>query len=351
MNKQEYLNKLNIRRPKNAYNYKYDLLPEFFNWSDKLQIGCLTHGTFSQTAVSHLYQHGCQKCTVGNKAVIKELINNSFINKSKTKYPNKFSYKKTELIKTKDKVIITCNKHGDFSIVPKNHFAGNGGCLKCHKFSKEDFIEKARTVHGDKYNYDNSIYVNSKKPLQINCFKHGAFWQQPNGHVSSGSGCHRCIESSGEKEVELILKEYNLNFIREYKIFPNKYRFDFYLPEYNIFIEFNGKQHYSPVSVFGGIDSFKRQQRNDIIKKHLVKNNGGHLIVITYLQQKEKAVKREICAGLKRVYNYWFKINNKLCVYKSKEDVCKAYKLPLEIKNADIIKELEKVVPGFQLLF
>ena len=57
---------------------------------------------------------------------------------------------------------------------------------------KEEFIEKARKVHGDEYDYSKVEYKNNKTKVCIICPKHGEFWQKPNSHLSSGQGCPKC---------------------------------------------------------------------------------------------------------------------------------------------------------------
>ena len=59
------------------------------------------------------------------------------------------------------------------------------------KKTKEEFIAKAKLVHGDKYDYSKVDYVNRKTKVCIICSKHGEFWQTPNHHLS-GCGCPKC---------------------------------------------------------------------------------------------------------------------------------------------------------------
>ena len=57
---------------------------------------------------------------------------------------------------------------------------------------KEDFIQKAKVVHGDKYDYSKVIYANNKTKVCIICPDHGEFWQTPDKHVNSKQGCPKC---------------------------------------------------------------------------------------------------------------------------------------------------------------
>ena len=55
----------------------------------------------------------------------------------------------------------------------------------------QEFIQKARKIHGNKYDYSRVDYVKSKSKVCIVCPKHGEFWQTPNDHLS-GKGCRKC---------------------------------------------------------------------------------------------------------------------------------------------------------------
>jgi hypothetical protein len=251
-------------------------------------------------------------------------------------------------------VTITCKEHGDFVQRASSHLAGCG-CKKCFvdesKHSTEEFIKIAKEIHGNKYDYSKVDYQTNKIPVEIICSIHGSFWQIPNAHTSPRNGCPSCNESKGENLVESFLKKYNLNHIREYKVSPYNYRYDFYLPELNIFIEFNGFQHYSPVDFFGGEEGFRKTRKNDIIKKQIVKDNNGKLVIITYLHLNENTIEKQLIGSLKRLYKYWFVIDGKVTVFKDAIEVIKAFNIPGDVLIRDLLKEVEKKVKGLKVLF
>ena len=118
-------------------------------------------------------------------------------------------------IGTHKSVLITCPLHGDFNKIARDHLRGIG-CPKC-KFVEisspknvEDFIKDAMIIHGDKYDYSNSEYINTKIKLEIFCLKHGSFYQTPSSHLR-GSGCPQCaVEESiinNSKNVEDFIKD------------------------------------------------------------------------------------------------------------------------------------------------
>lgn len=114
---------------------------------------------------------------------MRRLTTEEFITKAREVHGDKYDYSKSVYTTKKEKVIITCPIHGDFEQSPDGHLRGQG-CPKC-KFEKlandsrgttEEFIEKAKQVHGDKYDYSKVNYVNARTKVCIVCSEHGEFW-------------------------------------------------------------------------------------------------------------------------------------------------------------------------------
>lgn len=109
------------------------------------------------------------------------------------------------------------------------------------------------------------------------------------GHTQS-CGCYH--KSLGERYIESILGNSNTIYYQQYTfddcINIYKLPFDFYLPNYNTVIEYDGAQHFKPVDFFGGEEGFKRRQINDGIKNEYCKNNNINLIRIPYTMSKEE---------------------------------------------------------------
>ena len=101
------------------------------------------------------------------------------------------------------------------------------------KLTTEEWIKKAKMVHGNKYDYSKVEYINNLTKVCIICPEHGEFWQLP-CHHSSGVGCPLCRESKMESEMANFLHENKINFIRQYTNSElNKLSLDFYLPDQN----------------------------------------------------------------------------------------------------------------------
>jgi Zn finger protein HypA/HybF involved in hydrogenase expression len=139
------------------------------------------------------------------------------------------------------------------------------------------FIKKSNKKHNFYYDYSLVIYKGSLIPIKIICPKHGEFKQKPKQHFLQ-QGCPSCNSSKGEIIIENYLKNSGINYLiqktfqdcRNKRLLP----FDFYLPDFNLIIEYQGDQHYKPIKIFGGNDAFIRIQQNDKIKKEYCITHG-----------------------------------------------------------------------------
>lgn len=159
------------------------------------------------------------------------------------------------------------------------------------KLTTEEFIAKAKMVHGDKYDYSKVNYINCSTKVCIICPEHGEFWQIPNAHLR-GVGCPICKTSKGEDLIDAYLGKHNLSYKRQFNIklntalfSRNNLRVDFFLTDVNAIIEFNGIQHYKRNSYFHKDDNdFLLQIDRDNRLKEYCKKNKINLIVIKYNQ-------------------------------------------------------------------
>lgn len=215
----------------------------------------------------------------------------NFILKCKLLYGDKYDYSKVIYNGSKNKVVITCKMHGDFEQIPYLHFKQTGCricgfklCAEANTLDVNHFINKANLIHNNYYIYTNSIYTNNSTKLEIICLKHGSFMQTPVSHYS-GNGCRICNKSKSEKKIKYWLNYYNVEFIeqkwfedcRNIKVLP----FDFYLPEYNLLLEYQGEQHFKEIKFFSNKNLASRQKL-DKIKKDYAINNKYNFLEITY---------------------------------------------------------------------
>jgi len=273
LNKDEFISK-----SKAIHNGKfgYDLV-EYKNVRTKVKIICKKHGIFEQLPWVHMNGNGCSKC--------QNLTRDDFIEKSIKKHNDIYDYNMVDIKNNKTKVKIICKKHGIFEQSPNAHLNGNG-CRKCFyerkKLKIDTFIKKSNDVHNGIYNYDLVDLKNNKTKVSIICKNHGVFEQGPNHHLL-GVGCPMCSSSKGEKEILEFIDTNNIKYERQKTFegckFKSKLRFDFYLPEYELCIEYNGIQHYEEMKHFGGLNYIKR---NDKIKDDFCRNHNINLTIISY---------------------------------------------------------------------
>lgn len=297
-------NKINIddfiNRSKNVHNDLYDYsLVEYINNTTKVKIICPIHGEFEQTPKNHLKGSGCKECGKIKCINSRKITTEEFVIKSKNIHSDKYDYSNTIIDGVRSKVKINCPIHGEFNQEAHKHLNGHG-CKKCTiidnprfiKMSHEEFLSKSQEVHGDTYNYDNSIYNGSKEIVEIICKKHGIFQQYAGVHMA-GHGCPSCSQSKGEKEISKTLNSLSINFVEQKKFNEclNKktgrvLKFDFYLPDLNLLIEYDGEQHFKPIEFFGGQDELVKRQALDKIKNRYAIDNGFKLLRIPYYEKE-----------------------------------------------------------------
>ena len=163
----------------------------------KSTITCKIHGDFIQQPDNHLQGKGCYEC--GREKTVQSVRKTSeeFIIRAKEIHNNRYGYENTNYHNAKEKVVITCREHGDFFQSPDSHLSG-AGCPECwcDRISKEEFVEQARLIHGDKYTYDSVDFLNKNVKVGITCKEHGIFEQLPTNHLK-GNGCPHCVVSVG----------------------------------------------------------------------------------------------------------------------------------------------------------
>lgn len=284
-----------IEKARGVHGDKYDYSKvEYVRSKSKVCIICPIHGEFWQTPNDHLDNHGCPKCRAEN---IKEWLGkpwNKLIKEFRQIHGNKYTYDESTYTKAQEKMKIICPIHGEFWMRVYAHLQGQECPLCTHRnrtYTTEEFIIKAREIHGDFYDYSKVNYINKDTKICIICPKHGEFWQTPHNHLN-GQGCPDCINSKLESKVKSFLEDSHIEHITQYKDkkILGLQRLDFYLPKYNIAIECQGEQHFKPVD-FGGLgekwarDIFEINTRRDKKKLNNCLNNG--IKVFYYFEDKK----------------------------------------------------------------
>lgn len=205
--------------------YNYDSV-DYINNHTKITLFCERHGAFIQAPKNHLNGNGCPKCSHA-------MTNEEFITRVNEVHNNKYSYVNTIYNKASEKIEIDCSIHGSFIQKAQSHLQGVG-CPKCAnesrssklRFTTEEFIEKAKEIHGDKYDYSKVDFKGSRVKVKIFCNTHGQFLQTPNGHLN-GYGCIKCgkidMAEKTTKTTEQFISEANLVHNGEYLYNHSKY--------------------------------------------------------------------------------------------------------------------------------
>lgn len=264
------------------YNYSK---VNYVNKNTKVEIICPIHGSFWQTPDNHANGgYGCPKCSGKHRYNVKE-----FIDRARDLHGNVYDYSRSNYVNSKTKLEIICPEHGSFWQSPDNHINLKQGCPHCAgniRHSVDSFIEKAKKVHENRYDYSNVVYTGLENKIEIICPIHGVFKQTPHHHLS-GEGCPKCVNSKGENEIRRFLEYNNIKYEQQKK-FKNcrdkkSLPFDFYLPEYNMCIEYQGEQHFRPYNKFGGEAGLEKLKKHDAIKKEFcLKEENPDLLEIKY---------------------------------------------------------------------
>lgn len=229
--------------------------------SKKVKIRCVKHdNVFEQVLSSHIQgYHGCPDCKSEHKksdayASIRD-SKESFIKKAKDVHGDNYDYSQVDYEKSNKPVKIRCVKHDEwFEQMPVTHLQGFGKCPKCFKekmcenimLSTDEYIQKAKCVHGDKYDYSKTVFKGSHEYVTITCPYHGDFNQVAHYHTTGGNGCPACGNinrfgpSSAEKEILEFVKELDPDAIGSDRslIYPKE--LDILSHKYKFAIEFNG---------------------------------------------------------------------------------------------------------------
>jgi len=185
-----------IIKAKTVHGDKYDYSKVEYELNNiPVKIICPKHGVFEKAPAKHVSgKQGCPKCSIDKQINRQKKGLDVFINEAKEIHGNKYDYSMVEYINNRTKVTIICDDHGEFEQTPTNHLSGKG-CKYCGGTAKMDtklFIKKAKEVYNDKYDYSKVNYINNTTDVIIICPEHGEFITTPNNFISKNRGCPYC---------------------------------------------------------------------------------------------------------------------------------------------------------------
>ena len=271
-----------VDRLSKIHDNKFDYIieKETYYSTDKIKIvNKLTNDIFEYRVDRHLMGMSPNKVTL-----------NLFLHRSKEKHNDRYDYSLIKEVNgNSDKVDIICKNHGIFKQSVSNHMNLGHGCPICigkGKWNKDTLISGFNKIHFDLYDYSKIDFQGVDKKVDIVCKSHGVFSQNIHKHLK-GQGCPECIQNSkGEEYIKNYLERNEIKYIRQKSFddckYINRLNFDFYLPDMNICLEFDGLQHFEPVKEFGGEKEFDLILKRDECKNKWCIENRVSLVRIRY---------------------------------------------------------------------
>lgn len=275
---------------KNCFTYEYvksyienqnqTLLSDTYkNAKSKLKIQCEFGHIYYPTFYNFKNKMSrCPKCKGVSKFSYEEV----------KAYIEKFNYKliSKEYLNNKFLIKVMCNKGHEYSVTFDNFKNKNKRCPVCNGGVSLTYEYVKEYIDEVGYSLISKEYINAKTKLQLMCDKGHYFESTFDNFKSNGSRCPKCNRSIGEERVSYYLSKHTIKYAEQYRFDECKFKytlpFDFYLPDYNILIEYDGIQHFEIIEYFGGLDGFIETKIRDTIKNDYCKKNNIQLLRIPY---------------------------------------------------------------------
>tara|TARA_R110000868_G_C10904242_1_gene764511 strand:+ start:36 stop:830 length:795 start_codon:yes stop_codon:yes gene_type:complete len=214
-----------------------------------------------------------------------------FLTKAREVHGDRYCYDSIIYKGARRHVVLSCKHHGKWQVTPDNHIGKKSGCPKCAnnvRMTSEEFVSKARAIHGSGYNYNKiGLLKNNKTKVAITCPSHGDFKVSPSNHINHNSGCPSCSGSKGESILrELLEQRFRAEFPKrrpDWNVNPqtgSRLELDCYSEKLKMAFEFNGRQHYVSVEYFGGDEKLVSRKQRDGTKLLTCEANGVKLFTI-----------------------------------------------------------------------
>lgn len=271
-------------------NNNIDIIPleAYINGKVPILHKCLKHNVSWKAAPNNILGgHGCTKCLSDKIRNKNGKTHDQYIAELKVKHPNIIAIERyrTANIPILHKCLIDSY---EWKATPGNILFSTG-CPKCGgtlKKTHEQYVAELESLNPNIKVVGE--YKRAKEKVLYECKIDGTQWEAYPCSVLAGTGCPTCRKSKGEKQIENWMQKNNINYVTQktFKDCKDKHPlpFDFYLPDYNVCIEYDGKQHFKPIKFFGGEEAFYKRVEHDKIKDDYCKTHGIKLLRISYIE-------------------------------------------------------------------
>lgn len=282
---------------------EYTFLDSYINAKTKLRVKHNKCGNVYKVKPD-LFLHGnrCPQCAVNAKKT-----NEQFKNEVYDLVGNEYTFL-DPYVNNHTKLRVKHNKCGKVYLVTPANFLSGSRCQQCYIETKrktnEQFKREVYNLVGNEYTVLGS-YHNADTKIKVKHNTCGGVYEVRPYSFLEGCGCPYCNSSKGELIISKILNTLNINYEAQ-KTFDDlkdtqSLSYDFYIPDQDILIEYQGVQHYQPVDRFGGEDHFKIQQKHDKMKLDYAKENNYNLIAVPYTEDTFSKIKKYLIKhGLKK---------------------------------------------------
>lgn len=270
-------------------NSNVTVLGKYVSANTKIECECkICNNRWMAVPTSLLGGSGCMECAKRKMSNIKRKPHEVFVDEVKSINP--YVEVVGEYVDNKTKIQCKCLVcHKVWNVIPNSLLHGSS-CPHCDRDRRrkthEDFICEIANTNPNIQILDEYLGSNSK--IKCRCSICGYEWSVRAGHIRDGVGCPNCKKSRGEDKIESFLQKNKIPYIAQKKfdsllgVGGGSLSYDFYIPDYNTLIEYNGEQHEKPINYFGGYEKFKKQQEHDKRKRDFANKNKYVLIEIPY---------------------------------------------------------------------
>lgn len=298
-------NILKIQKVLDSYNFKTHVFGIYKNNSSSVTCRCLVCGHQWDITAKLLVERvrkGINPCAYCNKAANQKKQAESFL--ERVQLINPYVKVLSPYVRTDMHVQCECTICGHiYPVLPLNLLKGR----KCPQCTLQKASERLRDSHDEflgklsEVNADIKVvgeYVNQDTQIECVCSKCGNTWFPVPYHLLNGAGCPCCKQSRGEKAIQIYLEKNFIQYESQKRFSDCRYKatlpFDFYLPQKNMCIEFDGIQHYEPLEIFGGMEAFEETRKRDQIKSNYCLQKGITLLRIPYFEDIEAVLNAEL---------------------------------------------------------